>query len=87
VKACLLVQVGEVNNAHAGAQRDDVTTPLLHGSRQIVKVVPDVVRLIVRNFALVDLTKTKKKLDADSAQEQNADPLLEILKGLSDASL
>jgi hypothetical protein len=86
VQASLLVQVGEVNNAHAGAQRDDVTTPLLHGSRQIVKVVPDGVRLIVRNFALVDLTK-KKKLDADSAQEQNADLLLETLKGLSDTSL
>ena len=56
-QASLLVQVRKVNDAHAVAQRDDVTIAPFHRSWQIIKMISDVVRLIICNFTLVDLTR------------------------------
>ena len=55
------MQVWEVNDAHAAAvaQRGDVTIAPLHSSGQIVKMILDVVRLIIRNCTFVNLTEKK----------------------------
>ena len=63
------MQIREVSDAHAVAQRDSVTTPLLHRGGQIVKMTSDDVRLIIRKFTLVGLTR--KKTDRLSADADN----------------
>ena len=43
--------------AHAVSQRDDVTIAPFHCIWQIIQIISDIVRLIIRNFTLVDLTR------------------------------
>ncbi len=93
-QSSLLVQVGEVNHAHAAAiaQWDDVTIAPLHGGRQIVKMILDVVRLIIRNYTCVDLNQKKKNVRQmptapNLTREQNSNLPLEVLKCLSNTGL
>src|SRR6266702_508598 len=93
-QARLLVQVGEVNHAHAAAvaQWDDVTIAPLHDGGQIVKMIFDVVRLIVRNCTRVDLNQKKITVRqmptaCNPRWQQNGNLLLDVLKCLSETGL
>lgn len=41
MQASLFVQVRKGNNAHAVAQRNDVTVASFHGSRQIIRMISE----------------------------------------------
>ena len=78
MQAGLLVQVRKVNNAHAVSQREDVTIVPLHPSWQTIKMISDLVRLLIRNFTLIDLTKIDCQMPTIREKKNNI--VLEITK-------
>ena len=78
MQAGLLVQVRKVNNAHAVSQREDVTIVPLHPSWQTIKIISDLVRLLIRNFTLIDLTKIDCQMPTIREKKNNI--VLEITK-------
>lgn len=78
MQASLFVQVRKVNNAHAVAQQNDVTVASFHGSKQTIRMISDVVRPIVCDFTLVDLTQIYRQMPTTREKKNNF--VLEILK-------
>lgn len=85
MQAGLLVQVSKVGNAYTVAQRNDMAIAPFHGSRQIIEMIRDVVRLIVCDFSLVDPTRIDGQMLIIWEKENYL--LLEILKYLFDIRL